>query len=92
MYPNLFRSRYTSLQGKDWIRRVSNEDRRAFARIGLEASDYGRSGGNAVVKKHGKKHMKQIARRGAIMTNIRKWWSQQVQLETLRLEEGVYHE
>lgn len=86
-YPNLFKSRYPVLQGRDWIRTISKEDRQAFIALGLQALDYGRKGGRAVVKKYGKKHMKRIARIGAIMTNIRKQWNRQVAEETARLQE-----
>lgn len=47
IYPNLFKNRYRKLAGKDWIRRVDPEDRKAFARIGMENHDYGRRGGKA---------------------------------------------
>lgn len=87
-YPNLFRNRYGKLNGKDWLRRVDSEDLQAFARIGLEASDYGRSGGRAVVRKYGKKHMRHLAKFGAIATNILREWRRNVMLETLRLEGG----
>ncbi len=45
MYKGLFKSRYPSLRGRDWINSVSTEDRKAFAMLGLQASDYGRMGG-----------------------------------------------
>lgn len=44
-YPNLFKSRYPELIGRDWIRRVEPDDRTAFVHIGLAAFDYGRQGG-----------------------------------------------
>lgn len=87
-YPNLFKSRYPSLQGKDWINSIEPEDRQAFIQIGLQETGYGKSGGHAVVKKYGKKHMKSIARIGAIMTNIRKEWNRAVERETLLAEEA----
>lgn len=70
-FPRLFKSRYpdSTFQGKDWIHNIDPEDVQAFARIGLEASDYGRSGGKALVKKYGRKYMKEIGRRGAQVTN-----------------------
>lgn len=46
-YPDLFKRRYNSLTGKDWIRSVLPEDRRAFVHIGMQAHDYGRLGGKA---------------------------------------------
>lgn len=86
-YPNLFKSRYPVLHGKDWINTIDADDRQAFIELGLQATDYGRSGGNAVVKKYGKKYMKRIARIGGIMANIRKEWNQAVAFETARLAE-----
>lgn len=44
-YPNLFKNRYQQLTGKDWLRSVLPEDRRAFVSIGMQAHDYGRLGG-----------------------------------------------
>jgi hypothetical protein len=87
LYPNLFKSRYPVLQGKDWINTIDPEDKQAFIQIGLQAADHGRTGGRALVKAKGKKYMKRIARTGAIMTNIRKWWNRQVAEETARLQE-----
>lgn len=49
-YPNLFKSRYVILQGKDWIRRIESDDIKAFVRLGLEESQYGRLGGQARAK------------------------------------------
>lgn len=46
-YPNLFKSRYPSLKGKDWIRRIESDDRRVFVRIGQAEHEYGRKGGRA---------------------------------------------
>lgn len=87
-YPNLFKSRYPVLNGKDWINSVDPEDKQAFIQIGLQETDYGRSGGHAVVKKYGRKHMKSIARIGAIMSNIRREWNRAVERETLLVEEA----
>jgi hypothetical protein len=86
-YPNLFKSRYSKLTGRDWINTIEPEDRQAFIEIGLQETDYGKTGGNALVKSKGKKYMKKIARTGAIMTNICKEWKRATMLETLRLEE-----
>ncbi len=49
-YPGLFKKRYAKLAGADWIRRVDPDDRKAFARIGMENHDYGRLGGKARVQ------------------------------------------
>jgi hypothetical protein len=90
LYPNLFKSRYPVLQGRDWINTIEPDDKQAFIQIGLQATDYGKLGGAALVKTKGKKYMKRIARRGAIMANIRKWWNRAVMEETARLaEEGA---
>jgi hypothetical protein len=90
MYPNLFKSRYPTLNGRDWINRIDPEDKRAFVEIGLVATDHGKLGGDALVKKYGKKHMRNIARVGAIVTNIRKEWRKAVELETLRIQEEAH--
>lgn len=45
IYPNLFKSRYTTLKGKDWIKTIEPEDKRVFVEIGFKHSDYGRKGG-----------------------------------------------
>lgn len=45
-YPGLF-SRYTPLNGKDWLRRISTEDRAAFSNIGQQFAEHGRLGGVA---------------------------------------------
>ena len=87
MYPRLFKNRYPPevLKGRDWINNVSPEDRAAFVYIGLEAADHGKKGGEALVQRHGKKHMKDIARRGALVKNVLAWWRKQVQEEQARL-------
>lgn len=71
-YPNLFKSRYPSLRGSDWIKQVEDEDRKAFAQIGFAASDYGRKGGKKVVQKYGREYMSRIGARGALVTNVKK--------------------
>lgn len=45
-FKNVFRNRY-KLSGRDWVRRVSAEDRQAFVQIGLSAAQYGHLGGIA---------------------------------------------
>ena len=49
-YPNLFKNRYSSLKGKDWIKRISPEDKRVFIELGLKHVQYGRLGGIARAK------------------------------------------
>jgi hypothetical protein len=46
-YPNMFRNTYRKLEGKDWIRGVSEEDRRVFITIGLRHAQWGKLGGIA---------------------------------------------
>jgi hypothetical protein len=45
-YPNLFTS-YPQRSGRDWLRNVSADDRKAFSRIGREAHLHGHLGGMA---------------------------------------------
>ncbi len=47
MYPNLFKTRYHDLHGKDWLRRIDADDRQAFSHIGRQCADHGRLGGIA---------------------------------------------
>lgn len=56
-YPNLFKNRYAELKGKNWIKSVSVEDRKAFSQIGFFHSDFGRLGG-IVRGKSGKRDSK----------------------------------
>lgn len=81
-YPDLFKSRYPSLQGKAWIQGIHPEDRKVFSDIGLLHADHGRQGGKALVKRRGREHMQKIARIGAIMSNIRQEWARKVQEES----------
>ena len=46
-YKGIFKNRYPSLQGKDWLKRIDPEDQKAFYHIGFTASDYGKKGGKA---------------------------------------------
>lgn len=46
-HPGLFKSRYPTLRGRDWILRVEADDFQAFVQIGLEYADHGRAGGRA---------------------------------------------
>lgn len=87
-YPDLFKSRYPKLQGRDWVKHIDPEDRRVFVELGLSETNFGKSGGQVTVKKHGRKHMKHIGRIGAIVTNIRREWNQAVEIETSRLKEA----
>ena len=84
-YSGLFKARYSSLHGKDWIRNISTEDLQVFIDIGLSASDHGRLGGKSLVKKRGKKYMKEIARRGALVTNMKKYFARAILDEQERL-------
>lgn len=67
-FPGLF-SPYSPLEGKDWIRKLDREARAVFVDIGLKACNHGRLGGEALVRKYGREHMREIGRRGAIKTN-----------------------
>jgi hypothetical protein len=86
--PNLFKARYPILRGKDWVRRIEPEDLRVFVDIGLKANDHGKQGGRALVEKHGKEHMRKIARIGAIAANSIKAWNKAVR-EANEQELGV---
>lgn len=83
-YPDLFKS-YRPLQGSDWLTRIAPEDLQAFAMIGFQESDYGRKGGKALLAKHGREHMSNIGRRGALVTNLKRWIARRIQeeMETL---------
>ncbi len=50
MYPNLIKSKYPVLQGRDWIRKISAEDRKVLIWLGMKAWDFGRLGGLARAK------------------------------------------
>jgi hypothetical protein len=51
VYPNLFKNRYPILKGRDWVKNLSEEDRRIFSEIGRAHSSYGHDGGLANVSK-----------------------------------------
>ena len=84
-YPGIFKARYPSLHGKDWVRNISTEDLQVFIDIGLAATDHGRLGGKSLVKKSGKKYMKEIARRGALVTNMKRYFARAILEEQERL-------
>ena len=67
---DLFKRRYgpETFKGKAWLRNTDQEDRAAFAMIGNTASDYGRTGGRALVAKRGREYMSAIGKRGAAAT------------------------
>ena len=71
--------------GRDWIRKIDDEDLAVFIDIGLSAAEHGRLGGKALLKKRGKKYMKKIARRGALVTNMKKYWIKAIQEEQDRI-------
>lgn len=81
MYPNLF-SHYHPLKGSDWLCRISPEDRQAFSRIGFQASNYGKMGGRAIYNQRGVEYMREIGKRGALVTNLRKWIAKRIQEES----------
>lgn len=82
-YPNLFQA-YRSLKGSDWLRTIQPEDLQAFVMIGFRESDYGRKGGRAIVQKRGRAYLSEIGRRGALVTNLRKWIAKRIQEETYK--------
>lgn len=81
IYPNLFKARYC-LSGRDWIKALPPDDLSVFISIGLQAGDHGRLGGLALSQN--REHMANIGRRGAIMTNLLRWWRKAVKEETER--------
>lgn len=80
-YPDLFAA-YHHLKGSDWIRTIQKEDRQAFAMIGFRESDFGRKGGVALYHKYGHGHMAEMGRRGALVTNLKKWIARRIQEES----------
>lgn len=82
-YPDLFKSRYPVLRGRDWIRTIEPDDQKVFISIGLEEMQHGKLGGQAIVKKKGKKYMSSIGRIGAIAANSIRVWKKAVEEETL---------
>lgn len=82
-YPDLFKS-YRPLKGRDWLRTIQPEDLQAFVMIGFRESDFGRKGGRALVQQKGNAHMSNIGRRGALVTNLRKWIAKRIQEETYK--------
>ena len=77
-YSGLFKARYPSLSGKDWVRNISTEDLQVFIDIGLASADHGRLGGKSLVQKRGRKYMQEIARRGALVTNMKKYFARAI--------------
>lgn len=47
--PTGYFKQHYNLQGSDWLRRVSPEDRQAFSHVGRSHAGYGRNGGLARV-------------------------------------------
>lgn len=79
-FPGLFLNRYPSLRGKGWIKSLPAEDLRVFVDIGARSHNHGRMGGQALARD--REHMAAIGRRGAVMTNVLKWWKRRVKEET----------
>lgn len=87
-YSGIFKARY-QLQGRDWLNRIDPDDVKAFVEIGHSAAQWGRLGGEATKQKYpdltaeGKnKHLSEIGRRGAIVTNIKRWMKAAIKQET----------
>lgn len=47
-YPKLFKN-FGKLEGKDWLKRLPVDDRKAFGWLGCEAHEHGHLGGKARV-------------------------------------------
>lgn len=80
--PGLFKNKYPTLSGFDWVRTIEPEDLRVFVDIGLRANDHGRLGGQALAKD--RQHMGRIGRIGAIVTNSKKLWNRLLREEVLK--------
>jgi len=72
-YPGLFKQRY-ELKGRDWLRFVLPEDKQVFSSLGRSAADHGRAGGLALVEKRGREYMSTIGKRGALVTNLKRYF------------------
>ncbi|MFA5036427.1 MAG: hypothetical protein WC479_04555 [Candidatus Izemoplasmatales bacterium] len=43
-YPNIFKNKYHNLRGKDWVKYLSEEDRKIFSEIGRAYANHGHDG------------------------------------------------
>ena len=87
MYEGIFKAHYPVLQGRDWIRNISTEDLAVFVDIGLNCAQHGRLGGKSLVQKRGKKYMQEIGRRGALVTNLKKYFARAILEEQEKINE-----
>lgn len=46
-YNGIFKSKYSPLSGKDWLRKIDPDDLAVFVHIGQAATEFGRLGGTA---------------------------------------------
>jgi hypothetical protein len=80
-HPGLFKQRYEPLTGSDWLRYILPEDRQVFSMLGRSAADHGRAGGLALVQKRGREYMSRIGKRGALVTNLKRYFHQKAMEE-----------
>jgi len=73
-HPGLFKSKYGQLVGSSWLRSIPAEDRQVFSSLGRAAADHGRAGGRALAEKYGHDYMAKIGARGALVTNIKRYF------------------
>lgn len=83
-YPDLFQH-YRPLKGSDWLRTIPQDDLQAFVMIGFRESNYGRKGGKALLAKRGRQHLSNIGKRGALVSNLKRWIARRIQEETENL-------
>jgi hypothetical protein len=52
-YARLFQNRYPALKGRDWLRHVDPDDRKAFSLVGIahRKAGYGKQGGKTNIQK-----------------------------------------
>jgi hypothetical protein len=82
MQKDLFKSYYGPLHGSDWLRSIDQEGRSIFSQIGRASANYGQSGGQALVKKRGREYMSEIGKRGALVTNLKKYFQREIEKES----------
>lgn len=70
-YTGIFKAKYTTLQGRAWVRSLDPEDLRVFIEMGFKAWDYGRKGGLA----HSREHLRSIGRIDGIVSSSKRLWN-----------------
>lgn len=86
-YQGIFKARYPSLSGSDWVRTIDPEDLRVLVSIGAEAHLHGVIGGQALAKQRGSKYMSKIGRIGGIVSSSWRSWNKAILEEMWR--EGI---